>query len=177
MNTAIAQLQMQGFDVRYPTRAIDTLKESTGNWKLPQFVQAVNSTIGDNVDQLMIALDFHQIKYTYFYLVQNMLLANKQGQEIDQPQLIQQSIEKAIELCQTHHTAIYEADQDGETTSGVRQGTKKEIAIQLFHEIAEQHDIGTKEHRSTVMAAFMEQLDMTKQGAMTYFYICKNHQN
>lgn len=179
MHDPIKFLSKQGFDTQYVSKCVETLKDQTANWKQPsQFVEAINAVLGEESSILTsINLNFFQARYLYFYVVQNLLVAEKQGNVLDNDDLIAKSLKQADVFCDDHKVALTEEARefglggDGETKT--RSGTKTQRALQIFTEEIGGKEIDDAEARTSIIQRFQDELDMERSGALTYYHATK----
>lgn len=179
MHDPIKYLVNQGFETVYISHAIDLLKDRTKGWRTPDaFIEEIARVLDDNDVLSDVTLTFFEARYTYFYVVQNLLLANKRCQVVEQSDLIAKSLEQSRAFCAQHKLALEEEARElgivTETnTKGTRSGTKTERALQIFAEEAEGKDVNDPDARATIMQRFQDELQMEKSGALTYYHATK----
>ena len=178
MHDPIKYLETDGFDIQYPTRAIDVLNARCVEWTKEQYVAQINETLGDiDCTDLMVNLDVPQSKYTYFYVVQTLLNTNKKQLIVESAWLMQDSIERATELCRTHRVAIYEESEsmfnDVSSTATKATVSKGDRAYELFCELMTPDNIDDTETRKAITDKIRLELDMSDSGSRTYFHSSK----
>ena len=179
MHDPIKYLVNQGFETVYISYAIDLLKDRTKGWRTPDaFIEEIARVLDDNDVLGDVTLTFFEARYTYFYVVQNLLLTNKRCQVVEQCDLIAKSLEQSRAFCVQHKLVLEEEARElgivTETnTKGTRSGTKTERALQIFAEEVDGKDVNDPDARATIMQRFQDELQMEKSGALTYYHATK----
>lgn len=107
-----------------------------------------------------------EAKMTFSYLVQNVFRATEE-QQVQKTELLLKSREQAKKFIADHPYIFTSHNEDGSSDKPKTVGSKKERAAAIYKaKIAE--------GRTAVVNAFVEQLEMSRAGAGTYYINFKN---
>ena len=181
MHDPIKYLVSKKFNTQYPSMCVDLLKQQTETWTSKQFLEEAERVLGGEQNTVVIDydMDYFQAKYTYFYIVQNLLLAYKNNIILEDDSLIVKSYRQALSFIQTHKTALEEEARERGMTVGnnIRGGSKTEKANNIFIDMIKGYDVNDEQRRSDIINEYMVQLDMNRSGALTYYHGAKKRYN
>lgn len=164
MITPIHVLERKGISTSSRCGAIQDIKEKfiDVNWK-----NELEQLLGDCVTTFN-AKDDEELKYTYLYVVQNLIAGMQRSEKMDFAQLLQISHKAAkhtiYRLTEGDMSFVRAKSEDVE--KGPEKRSKGEQAIDLFTTLK-------PKGKKAIIEAFMKELDMSKQGATTYYYTTK----
>ena len=173
MLTPLTILEHRNININNPIQAVQDAKAL--NWHTPeQFREGIVELVGDAVDQTQI--DDRSARYLYYYLVQNFVKQRDTG-IFDTKAVIEKSLSDTANIIKRIYGGDlsyvllleeYKTDTnpDGtlkQVTRG-RRGDKKNRALALYKKNKDALS------RKEIIALFMEELDMSKAGATTYYY-------
>jgi flagellin-specific chaperone FliS len=177
MHDPIKYLKSKGFNTQYPSMCVEFLKQQTFTWTPLQFVQEVERLLtgADATTSNVGEMGYFETKYSYFYVVQNLLLANKNGEILEDDSLIIKSYNQALDFIKMHKTALDEEARERGLTVGnnIRGGSKTEKALNIFTDMIRGFDVNDDQRRSDIINEYMLQLDMNRSGALTYYHSAK----
>lgn len=113
--------------------------------------------------------DFRQTKYTYLYLVQELVRAHTKSIPISPEDVLECASTKAASFISGNSYVFAEPEDvytDGDGIPKRKKGTKQDEALRIYKE----HMNDGKEAKATIISLYQTELDMTKAGATTYFY-------
>lgn len=173
MKTPIEIITQLGLSITSHFRAVEKL--SITNYSIDEYNKIIEDILG-----LEEPLNIDNIKFARIYacyVVQETIKEFQHDGIPDMVRVAQDSINMANKLTTKHPYYInqYEDDEVSEVqTDGSvkvvpkkKKGAKKERAERIFNQMKDNHT------RLEIINQFIEQLDMTKSGATTYFHNCK----
>jgi len=154
---------------------VERLKQQTNAWLAPRFIKEIENVLGGSKTDIPTNMGYFESRYTYWYMVQNLLLANKKQIIVDDVDLILKSYTQAVVFIQQHKNVLdQEAIELGFVTSPVaRTGTKTEKALNIFTDLIAGFDIDDDNQRTEILIQYQKTLDMSHSGALTYYHLTK----
>lgn len=140
--------------------AIAILNQETET--IDEYKRRIHELTGEEIE----STDLKEVKYTYLYFLQNA----KTKDQIDL-NLAHRDAKKFVERFEwsfdeeNEQSDVKVDKKTGEVRK--KKGWKKAEAVKIYQNMTE------NETRHDIIQKFMDQLDMTKQGATTYWYIAK----
>lgn len=178
MHIFVEKLEQAGFNLKYISSAIDLLNSRCESWLRPQYIESIADIIylpPNTINQHTESLTFFQLRYFYFYLIQNILTENKHsGFSLlnDTGLLIQTSINQSKIFCEKNRLSIAETVVDPESVNYTNGNSMKQRAYNIFCKYISTENLNSAEARKLVMDDFKHILQLTDSAA-TYFYTCK----
>lgn len=109
------------------------------------------------------------------YLVQNIVKIHRGYASFPLSELLNESYESAlvmharVETGDMQFVKAVSEEQQATSDNPHPKGQKKERAIQIYQDMIDNGG------RQAIMQCYMDELDMSKAGAMTYFYLARKH--
>ena len=160
----------------FSTRAI---KEEAPfiNWSTPQFIQAIKTIAGSADVAADITLK-HDAKYTLLYLVQTLIVYYNKNIAVDPIDAYDHARKCSLAFQADNAIAIsledgYEHPDDQGNTA--RSGSKVDVSRSIFREYFVEGQPMSNETKSIIRKRFVDELDMTKPAARTYFRNAEMH--
>lgn len=126
--------------------------------------------LNDLMGELAFDIDDEELlRYTYLYVVQAVVRNHILKGPIDYKQLMQKAFDDAkVMVYRVNEGDMSFVKATGEDDSGIgRKASKGDMAVEIFNRLKENGG------KKAIIQAFMDELDMSKAGATTYYYATK----
>jgi hypothetical protein len=165
MHQAIKTISTYGIPTNSATRAIQYLGEKE-DYTSEQYFSMIVEITGHGIN----IADPRLTKYTFLYLIQDIIKTSFNTDNIDMTSLILSSSDKAEKFIAENPWVFAVPDEvvkvDDAGKPKRKKGAKQEEALRIYKE-------NISEGKPKIIELFMSELDMSKAGATTYFYNTK----
>jgi len=163
MHSALEQLQDSGIPTRSAVAAIQYLG-ARENLTPDQYTRALSNL----VDMPVLINDDKLVRYVYLYTVQGLINKSLTTDNIDVTEVFSVATTNAKNYIAKNPWVLAEAEEVVRTDAAGKpkrkKGAKQEAAAVIYKENKDTLD------RKQIIELFIEELDMSKSGATTYFY-------
>jgi len=161
----IQKLRDLSIPVSSPVKAIQYLN-SREDMKLEQY----NNIVSELTDSTTSFENQRQAKYSFLYLVQNIIKKSNNTNVLDTKMLLSESTFQAKNYIQNNPWVFAQAEVvtkvDSNGKPKRKKGAKQIAALEIYK-------ANINEDKKVIIQMFMDELDMSKAGATTYFYNAK----